>query len=91
MTPERRLHALLNDPKVESVHLSRTLRRRVGISKKAAEKHRRLHVHAGVPGAVLIAVRQGRRDNVDLLAYDEEGEAFVRAFAQRPAWHRLGL
>ncbi len=91
MTPERRVAAWLNDRTVRTVHLSRTLRRRIGISKKAAEKNPRLRVHDEVPGLVAVVVREGRRNNVELFAYDAEGERFARTFAERPIWSRLGL
>ena len=44
-----------------------------------------------LPGAVMIAVHAAARDNVTVVAYDEAGEAFARAFAARPDWGRLGL
>lgn len=91
MDPALRLHAFLRDPQVETVHLSSTLRRAIGISKKAAEREPRLRPHRDLPGAVMIAVHRQRRDNVTVLAYDEPGEAFARAFAERPDWGRLGL
>ena len=91
MDPEQRLRAFLRDPRVEVVHLSSTLRRSIGVSKKAAEREPRLMSHRDLPGAVMIAIHATPRDNVTVLAYDEDGEAFARAFAARPAWGRLGL
>jgi hypothetical protein len=89
VTAERRLQELLRDPKVETVHLSSALRRALGISKKAADRHPRLRAHRGLPGAVMIAIRRTYKDNVVVLAYDEPGEAFAREFARRPDWGRL--
>ena len=91
MDPDARLRAFLRDPRVEVVHLSSGLRRRLGISKKAAEREPRLSPHRDLPGAVMIAVHASARDNVTVLAYDEAGEAFARTFARKPDWGRLGL
>ncbi|NBC95959.1 MAG: hypothetical protein GVY27_06360 [Deinococcus-Thermus bacterium] len=91
MTAERRLATALEDPQVDHVHLSGGLRRALGISRKAAERQPRLRPHRDLPGALMIVVRRRARDNVELLAYDEAAEAFARSFAERPAWHRLGL
>jgi hypothetical protein len=91
VTAERSLAAALDDPQVARVHLSSGLRRALGISRKAAEREPRLRPHRDLPGALMIVVRTRARDNVELLAYDASAEAFARAFAERPAWHRLGL
>ena len=91
MRPDDRLRAFLRDPRIEVVHLSSPLRRHLGISKKAAEREPRLVSHLDLPGAVMIAVHAAARDNVTVLAYDEAGEAFARAFAARPDWGKLGL
>lgn len=91
MTPDRRLAAALADAEVERVHLSSALRRTLGISKKAAERDPRLRPHRELPGALMIVVRRRARDNVELLAYDETAETFVRDFGRRPDWGRLGM
>lgn len=91
MTAEQRLEALLHDDGVERVHLSSTLRRALGISKKAAERAPRLRPQRDLPGAVMVVVRRRHRDNVELFAYDEVGETFVSSFGRRPDWSRLGL
>lgn len=91
MDPEARLRTFLRDPQVEVVHVSSVLRRYLGISKKAAEREPRLVSHLDLSGAVMIAIHAAARDNVTVLAYDEAGETYARAFAAKPDWGRLGL
>lgn len=76
---------------MRSVHISNRLRRTLDISKKAAERVPKLRVHRDLPGSVLVAVHDGRRDNVVVTAYDEEAESFARDFEASPDWRRLGL
>lgn len=91
MDAEEQLETYLDDPRVRSVHISNRLRRSLDISKKAAGRIKKLHVHLDLPGSVLVAVKTARRDNVEVIAYDEDAEAFARAFEASPDWRRLGL
>lgn len=89
--PEDRLQSHLEDPRVKTVHISNRLRRSLEISKKAAQRTPKLRVHHDLPGSVIVAVLSGRKDNVTVTAYDDEGEAFAREFEASPDWTRLGL